>query len=141
MNVDFGATVANRADFRVSSITSGGMIEVRLDSPNGQLVGTATIPATTDWKSYITISCDIAPVTGLQHIYLVFKGSGYIANLNWFYFTESNTSVDKVSINNYFIYPNVIKRGDKLNFQYSETDLVKIFSVNGSVVFEMAFLY
>ena len=136
MNVDFGATVANRADFRVSSITSGGMIEVRLGSPTGKLIGTATVPATTDWKSYVTISCDIDNITGLQHIYLVFKGSGYIANLNWFYFTESNTSVDKVSINNYFIYPNVIKRGDKLNFQYSETDLVKIFSVNGSVVFE-----
>ena len=136
MNVDFGTKTATHAEFRISSITAGGAIEVRLGNPLGQLIGTANIPTTPDWRSYITISCDIVPVTGLQHIYLVFKGTDYIANLNWFYFTESNTSVNEISTNTSFIYPNIIKRGDKLNFRYSDTDLISIFSITGSLVFK-----
>lgn len=136
MNVDFGTKTATRAEFRVSSIVSGGTIELRLGSSAGQLIGTAEVPATPDWRSYVTISCNVIPVTGLQHIYLVFKGRDYIGNLNWFYFTYNNTSVENILTNSSFIYPNIIKRGDKLNFQHSDTDFITIFSANGSIVFE-----
>lgn len=136
MNVDFGTATADKAEFRISSIAAGGSIEVRLGSQTGQLIGKADLPATTDWKSYVTVSCDIANVTGLQHIFLVFKGTGYIVNLNWFYFLDSKTEVEKVYSTNFQVYPNILHRGENLFFQFANNDLLKIYSANGKLVVE-----
>ena len=89
-NVDFGFKGAESAQIRLSSISTGNSVEIRLGSPTGTLIGTATIPNTGGWTIYRTITCPVTNVKGLQNIYLVYKGSGYISNVNNFQFTEAS---------------------------------------------------
>uniref|UniRef100_UPI003564ED40 carbohydrate-binding protein n=1 Tax=Pontiella sp. TaxID=2837462 RepID=UPI003564ED40 len=74
---------------RVASDTSGGNIEIRLDSPTGTLVGTCTVPGTGNWQSWTTVSTSVSGADGVHDVYLVFTGGGgYLFNLNWFTFTD-----------------------------------------------------
>ena len=92
MNVDFGSTGATRAEFRLSCATEGGTIEIRCGGLTGALVGTATVTGTGGWSTYATVSASIAKTKGLQNIYLVFKGTGYVCNVNNFKFIEENAT-------------------------------------------------
>lgn len=87
-NVIFNDKGAGKATFRVATISDSAKIEIRLDNPNGQLLGTANLPNTGGWGNFQTVSTDIASVTGNKTICLVYKGSGYLVNLNWFKFEE-----------------------------------------------------
>jgi predicted alpha-1,6-mannanase (GH76 family) len=90
-NVDFGGLNASKVELRVSNGTSSTTsIEIRLGSPSGALIGTASVPATGGWHIYSTVSCNIAVTTGLKNIYLVYKGNDYVANVNYFKFIEGN---------------------------------------------------
>ena len=74
---------------RASSGTQGGTIEIHLDGPNGQLVGTCKISGTNGWDNWSTSTCPIllGNITGDHSVYLVFKGSSqFLFNLNWFKF-------------------------------------------------------
>jgi hypothetical protein len=78
---------------RVSSATSGGNIEIRLDSATGTLVGTCAVPATGDWQKWIDVSCNVSGVSGKHNLYLKFSGdSGYLFDINWFTFSTGNIS-------------------------------------------------
>ena len=84
--VDFGAG-ATSFEARVASAASGGSIELRLDSETGTLVGTCEVPGTGGWQTWTTVSCDVSGATGIQDLYLVFKGGGdYLFNFNWWKF-------------------------------------------------------
>ncbi|MFC4589403.1 glycoside hydrolase family 3 protein [Sphaerisporangium corydalis] len=54
--------------------TAAGRIEVRLGSPAGRLLGTATVPATGDVRSYVTVTAPLARTGGVHDVYLVFTG-------------------------------------------------------------------
>ena len=54
--VDFGSG-ATSFEARVASATSGGNIELRLDSPTGTLVGTCAVSGTGGWQTWVTKSC------------------------------------------------------------------------------------
>ena len=136
MNVDFGTKIANKVLFRVSSADTGGTIEVRLGHRNGTLIGSVEVPATANWQSYITITCNIENLTGLQHIYLVFKGEGYVANLNWFYFLEQTTDLNQINTSYFKVFPSVVKRGEKVNFPAEDHALLQVISSTGKIVFE-----
>ncbi len=87
-NVDF-ANGAASFQARVSSATSGGNIEIRLDSVDGPLVGKCTVMGTGDWKTWTDVSCNVSGASGKHDLYLKFTGdSGYLFNLNWFKFTN-----------------------------------------------------
>lgn len=86
-NVDF-ASGAGSFTARVASATNGGYIEIRLDSPNGTLIGTCPVKGTGDWQTYIDVKCAVSEVKGKHDLYLMFTGdSGYLFNINWFTFT------------------------------------------------------
>lgn len=86
-NIDFGSSGAATFLARVASNTTGGTIEVRLDSPTGPLAGTATVTGTGGWQTYTTVTCPVTGVTGTRSLYLVYKGgSGNLFNVNWFRF-------------------------------------------------------
>jgi alpha-L-fucosidase len=73
---------------RVASATSGGNIEIRLDSSTGTLVGTCAVAGTGGWQTYTTKTCSVSGATGTHTLYLKFTGgSGYLFNVNWFQFT------------------------------------------------------
>lgn len=89
-NVDFG-TGATGFEARVASSTSGGNIEIRLDSLTGTLIGTCPVAATGDWQTWADAKCSISGVTGKHNLYLKFTGgSGYLFNFNWFKFTKKD---------------------------------------------------
>jgi len=80
--VDFGGG-AEEIEFRAASITSLGMIELRLDSPAGELLGTCPIANTGDWQAWQSFKAKIKPVRGVQNLCLVFRSSES-AQAQWF---------------------------------------------------------
>ncbi|HUZ08089.1 MAG TPA: carbohydrate-binding protein [Candidatus Paceibacterota bacterium] len=92
-NMDF-ATGATNFQARVASATSGGNIEIHLDSTNGTLVGTSVVPGTGGWQTWVTQSCSVSGATGIHNLYLKFTGgSGYLFNVNWWKFGGPSSAV------------------------------------------------
>ena len=81
-NIDL--TGANDIDFRLSSNGAQAALEVRLDSPNGKLIGSMDVNGTGDWQNWSTQTCEIEETSGKHNVYLVFTGEeGYLFNINW----------------------------------------------------------
>lgn len=86
--IDFGAGVSS-VSARVATATSGGTIEYRLGSPTGTLIGSQSVSNTGGWQSWTTLTTAVSGATGVQTLYVVFKGStAGIANLNWIKFNS-----------------------------------------------------
>jgi hypothetical protein len=89
-NIDFG-NGATGFQARVTSATSGGNIEIRLDSTTGTLVGTCSVAGTGGWQTWTTSACNINLTSETHNLYLKFTGgSGYLFNINWFKFTTGS---------------------------------------------------
>jgi hypothetical protein len=87
--VDF-KTGAKSFEARVASATSGGSIELHLDTTTGPLVGTCAVAGTNGWQTWTTKSCDVSNATGVHDLYLKFTGgSGLLFNFNWWKFTPA----------------------------------------------------
>ena len=87
--VDFGAG-ANSFIARVASATSGGNIELRLDTTTGPLVGTCAVAGTGGWQTWATRTCSVSGATGKHDLYLKFTGgSGLLFNFNWWKFNSA----------------------------------------------------
>jgi hypothetical protein len=71
---------------RTASAGNGGTIELHQDSVSGTLLGTATLPVTGGWQNWTTVSAAITGANGVHDLYLVFKGTPPIGNINWFQF-------------------------------------------------------
>ncbi|HEX2926447.1 MAG TPA: glycoside hydrolase N-terminal domain-containing protein [Ruminiclostridium sp.] len=90
-NIDFGSGAAG-FQARVSSATSGGNIELRLDSIDGTLIGTCPVAGTGDWQTFTDVKCSVSGAAGKHDLYLVFTGgSGYLFNFNWYKFSAENS--------------------------------------------------
>jgi alpha-N-arabinofuranosidase len=70
--VDFGAR-AEQVEIRAASAAEGGIIELRLDKSDGELLGTRSIPNTGDWQQWVSFNAKIKPVSGIKTLCLVFK--------------------------------------------------------------------
>ncbi|NUO56930.1 MAG: family 43 glycosylhydrolase [Hamadaea sp.] len=89
--VGFG-TGASSFTARVASGTSGGSIELRLDSATGTIAGTCAVPGTGGWQTWSTVTCATNGATGTHDLYLRFTGgSGYLFNLNWWQFATGSS--------------------------------------------------
>ncbi|WP_437738310.1 glycoside hydrolase family 43 protein [Sorangium sp. So ce1335] len=85
--VDFGEG-AESFSARVASAAEGGTIELRLDAPDGTLVGTCAVEATGDWQEWSDTSCEVDGATGVHDLVLVFTGGdGYLFNVNSWQFS------------------------------------------------------
>ncbi|MBR5644617.1 MAG: carbohydrate-binding protein, partial [Salinivirgaceae bacterium] len=72
-NVDFGAGAKS---ITVSAATAGAaQIEVRIDSADGELLGTVNIAKTKDTKTFKAFKAALKPVSGCHDLYFVFKGA------------------------------------------------------------------
>ncbi|WP_084326026.1 glycoside hydrolase family 43 protein [Lacrimispora aerotolerans] len=95
-NIDFG-NGAERFKARVASSSSGGNIEIRLDSLTGPLVGTCRVTGTGGWQTWADAMCSVNGVSGKHDLYLKFTGgSGYLFNLNWFKFTGGGVTAGDI---------------------------------------------
>lgn len=91
-NVNFNTTSPDLFQVRAASATSGGTIEIRLGATNGTLIGSCAVSGTGGWQTYQTVNCNnLQNVTGTQTLYLVFKGSGDLINVDWFKFVQAKT--------------------------------------------------
>ncbi|MEU1362559.1 glycoside hydrolase family 3 C-terminal domain-containing protein [Micromonospora zamorensis] len=68
---------------RVARAGAGaGAIEIRLGSPTGRLLGTATVPSTGDDYRYASTSTELARAAGKQDVYLVFDSALRVADFS-----------------------------------------------------------
>ncbi len=82
-NFDFEGGV-DSIDFRIGSNGAEAALEVRLDSPDGELIGSMNVGSTGGWQKWATQKCDINLTSGVHDVYFVFTGGeGYLFNLNW----------------------------------------------------------
>ncbi|HEU5071503.1 MAG TPA: carbohydrate-binding protein [Verrucomicrobiae bacterium] len=97
--VDFSG--ADRMEFRAASVTDGGDIEVHLDAPDGEWIGTASIAGTGDWQKWNSFLTRIKPVRGVKTVFLVFKAhqSGGTNTTIWAQFPGVNPNGQSVEIN------------------------------------------
>lgn len=70
--VDFGEGT-EKVELRVASAASGGTIELRLDAPDGKLLGTAAVKNTGDWQAWVSSHARIEPIGGVKTLCLVFR--------------------------------------------------------------------
>ncbi len=141
---DIDLTCATGIDARVASLTSGGTIEVRIDSVSGTLIGTLNVGNTGSWQTWTTVSGNINNVTGVHDVYLVFTGgSGLLINLTWFEFSQNTTAKgitkskgedfndDKYTFN---IYPNPSKDRLTIQLEKPHTSPIIISDLNGRII-------
>lgn len=98
--VDFG-TGADSVKFRVSSATIGGNIEVRLDGPEGSLLGTASVANTVNWTTWATVTAPITPTSGVHKVCLVYRSPVNAAGNTtiWAQFPGKNPNQELTEIN------------------------------------------
>lgn len=74
--VDFDAQPVITFQARAGSLAYGGVIEIHLDQPDGELIGACQVQRTGGWQKWSTVSCPIQRAKGVRAVYLVFKGTG-----------------------------------------------------------------
>ena len=99
-NVYFSGNGAEKVTFFYAAQerdAGGGQIHIRLGSLDGKEIATLTCKATgNDWSEYEELSGELTEITkGMHDVYLYFEnnaGKTYIANVDWFRFTEASSS-------------------------------------------------
>ncbi|QUH29314.1 carbohydrate-binding protein [Vallitalea guaymasensis] len=88
--VDFGTGMEGfEANVCVEQQNEEAYIEIRLDSPNGNLIGTLNLTST--GEAFNIQSCAISNISGIHDIYMVFKGANDICKLDWFRLIKNYT--------------------------------------------------
>lgn len=77
-------------EIRLASLSAPGRIEIRKDSPEGELLGSCEFAPTGGWQNWKTFSTTMEKPDGKTHIFLVVRGEGqdYLVNVNWIKFTN-----------------------------------------------------
>jgi hypothetical protein len=98
--VDFG-TDADSIAIRAASPTGGGKIELRLDAPDGPLLGTCPVSDTGGWQSWATHTASITPTSGVHTLCLVFKSpqSETASTTIWAQFPDGDPNGADVEVN------------------------------------------
>ena len=88
-NANFGEKGAKAFKANVAA-TAGGKIEIHLDSPAGELVGTLDVSPTGGAQNWQTVETNVTNVKGNHSIFLVFTGTGTnLFNLDYWQFTTA----------------------------------------------------
>lgn len=89
--VDFGNQGPSRFTARVGTTHNGGVtMEVRVDNPDGKLLGTLRVPLTGGDDRWTLVSIDVAEVVGVHDLYFVYKGEkpGRIMYFDYWMFSK-----------------------------------------------------
>lgn len=90
-DVDFGPVGASRLTARVGTTHNTGVtMEVRLDSKDGNLLGTVKVPLTGGDDRWVLVSTEVPKPTGTHDLYFVFKGEkpGRIMYFDYWMFSK-----------------------------------------------------
>lgn len=84
---DLPSSPATRFAALASSNTYGGSIEIRLDAPDGELLGVCRVDPTGDWRTVRRFETDVTAPSGVHALWLVFHGTfGRLFDLKSFSF-------------------------------------------------------
>ena len=89
--VDFGTTAATQFKAQAASGAAGGvsgLVEVRLDSPTANPIGSFAIANTGGWSTFKTVPANISAVTGTHTVYITLTSgqpADYV-NIDWITF-------------------------------------------------------
>ena len=77
-------------NFKVSSANGqNSKIEIRLNNPDGKVLGVCDVPCTSDWEKYRTVSCRLNNIQGVNSLCFVFKGTdGELMRFDNFFFSK-----------------------------------------------------
>ena len=85
-SVDFGKG-AKKFEASAASDNTGGNIEIRLGSVDGNLLGTCEVKNTDGGQNWKVHSTKLKKVNGVHDVYFVFKGGeGHLFNFDWWLF-------------------------------------------------------
>lgn len=89
--IDFGEG-ARSFEVMAAPVGHGGRLEMRLGSPDGEVIGTCELPGNGEKNQWLCpwlrFHCDIKPVQGPQTLCIrVSGGEAHLARLDWFRFT------------------------------------------------------
>lgn len=90
-NVDFGSTKPRKFEVCAASEKKGGVIELRVGSPEGALIGKVKIKASGSADNYTVSTASVKGVDGLCDLCLVFRGSDTtddLFRLDWWRFIK-----------------------------------------------------
>ena len=80
---------ATKFSASVSAPMNEGIVELRLDSKDGELIGRLTVPVTGDVEEWVEVSCDISGAEGVHDLYMVFdyeETNKKSVNIDWWQF-------------------------------------------------------
>jgi len=144
--VEFGnneyGMIPDSVEFTASSTTSGGIIEVWLDSiDTGTKIAECAISNTGSLNTYQTFKTSVLPVSGNHDVYLKFNGTGtdVLFQLKWFNFIRKPNQPNSSQIIEKFkklsIYPNPAKNEVSIQTDFL-FDTIEIFGMNGKQVIQ-----
>jgi len=103
-NADFGANGPTTFRANVASTVSG-QIEIRIDSPTGPVIGTLNVTPTGGNQTWSLQETTVTPVTGVHHVYLMFKGGGgSLFKVDYWQFANSSGGGPPTGINDGSVY-------------------------------------
>ena len=70
--IDFGRRTG-QIEIRAASVTTGGVIEIHLNTPDGEMLGICPVPNTGGWQAWRSFTTKIQPVSGVKTLCLVFR--------------------------------------------------------------------
>lgn len=105
---------------RVSSDTEGGFIELRIDSPQGEVIGKCKVERTGGWANYTDVYCQLEQnVVGYHNLFLGFVGErDGLFNVNWFQFTKN--AYDPIKLKDYSDNSSGILKYEDIDFGNSK---------------------
>ncbi|WHY02619.1 glycoside hydrolase family 43 protein [Neobacillus sp. DY30] len=86
---DFGKNGAASFEANIAS-TVGGEIEIRVDSPVGEVIGALEVTPTGGDQGWRLMKTEVKKVSGIHNIFFIFKGEGEnnLFNMDYWKFTE-----------------------------------------------------
>jgi cytochrome c len=63
----------DQVTIRYAAGFEGGMVDLRLDAPDGAVIGTATLPPTAGWQDFRSVTVPLDADDGTHRLYLTFK--------------------------------------------------------------------
>lgn len=93
-DVNFGQKGTSQFIASASSRYHGGEIELRIDSLEGEVIGTLNIPYTGEWDNWEQHATHVKTVKGVHDLYLIFKGKTphELFNFDYWMFSEKSSN-------------------------------------------------
>jgi beta-xylosidase len=96
---DFGVNGAASFEANVAA-AAGGRIEIRVDSPLGNVIGTLEVAPAGGQQEWRLLKTDVANVKGIHNIFFMFKGTetGNLFNVDDWKFTAADRGAEEVPV-------------------------------------------